>query len=91
MDGYSSVAIVTHRSIQIKKISVDNYLNINLSRQSINLVGIEAIINTKHSLKLWSLYIPPSSYPPIGLLNDIFQLIDPLCILGSNLNGHHPF
>jgi exonuclease III len=89
-DGYGGVAIAAHRSIQIKKISVDNSLSINLSRQSIDLVDIEAFSNTKNSLKLWSLYIPPSSNLPIRLLNEIFQLIDPMSILGGDLNGHHP-
>jgi hypothetical protein len=66
VNGYGGVAIATHHSIQIKKISVNNSLNINLSRQSIDLVGIEAFINTKHSIQLWSLYIPLSFNPSIG-------------------------
>ena len=88
-DGYGGVAIAAHQSIHIKTIPIDNPLKHNLLCQSIDLVGIEAFINSKNSLSLWSLYIPPSSNPSTSLLNSIFQLIGTNSILGGDVNGHH--
>lgn len=84
------MAIATHQSIHVKEIPVEFSLKNILSNHSINLVGIEDFINTKHSFKLWSLYIPPSSNLSTSLLNNIFQLIGPNSILGGDIIGHHP-
>ncbi|KAL5239738.1 hypothetical protein ACI65C_007148 [Semiaphis heraclei] len=90
LDGYGGVAIAAHQSIHIKTLPIDNLLKNNLLCQSIDLVGIEAFINSNYSLFLWSLYIPPSSNPSTALLNSIFQLIGTNSILGGDVNGHHP-
>jgi exonuclease III len=90
LDGYGGVAIAAHQSIQIKEIPITIPLKNHLSCHSIDLVGIEAFINSNRSLILWSLYIPPSSNPSMSLLNYIFQLIGPNSILGGDVNGHHP-
>jgi len=89
-DGYGGVAIAAYQSIHIKTLPIDNLLKNNLLCQSIDLVGIEAFINSNNSLFLWSLYIPPSSNPSTTLLNNIFQLIGTNSILGGDVNGHHP-
>jgi hypothetical protein len=71
-DGFGGVAIAAHRSIHIKEITVENTLKFNLVSQSIDFIGIEAFINFKYSLKLWSLYIFSSSNPSTALLNTLF-------------------
>lgn len=89
-DGVSGEAIAAHRSIHIKEISVENTLRVNLVSQPIDFVQIEAFINSEHFLKLWSLYIPPSSNPFAALLNNLFQFIGQNSILGGDVNGYDP-
>jgi hypothetical protein len=58
--------------------------------QSIDFVGIEAFINSEHSLRLWSLYISPASNPSTALFNTLFQFIGHNSILEDDVNGYHP-
>lgn len=63
------------QSIKFNPIPFDPLLNNSLLHYSIDLVGIEDFINHNNPLKLWSLYIPPSSNPLDSLIEIIFSCL----------------
>lgn len=71
-DGYGGVAIASHLSIQLKEIPIDPSLKNNLIHHSIDLVGIEAFINSYNPVRLWSWYISLSANPPSFLIDNNF-------------------
>jgi ribonuclease HI len=89
IDGYGGVAIVIHKSINSKRIPIIDNIKHLLEYHSIDLVGIEVMINDK-KFYLWSIYIPPSSNPSIETFNHIFSLMNRSSLIGGDFNGHHP-
>ena len=89
LDDYGEVAIVTHQSINSKRIALNDNIRHMLEHHSIDLIGIEITLNDK-ILDLWSIYIPPSSNPSLETFNNIFSLMNRSSLIGGDFNGHHP-
>lgn len=64
VDDYSAIAIDIHKSIQIKPILENDQLKDAWLLHSINLIDIETFVISDDPIKLWFLYIFPSSNPP---------------------------
>jgi len=60
-----------------------------LTKKSIDLIGIELFFNYTIPIKLWPIYIAPSSNPSDQIISQIFALMSYRSILAGDFKAHH--
>lgn len=88
-DEYGEVAIVSHRSMNCRRIVLNDNFNHILERFSIDLVGVEVEISNR-KFEFWSIYIPPSANRCSDIINYIYSFATRLSIIGGDFNGYYP-